>query len=241
MGSFSCDLHIHSTLSPCGSLDMSPTQIVERAQQVGLNVIAVTDHNMAENSYYVCRAAEKYDLTVLCGMELQTIEEIHLLAIFDDFETAFDLQKHIYKLLPDVKNDANYFGDQVVVSTSDEILRCEERLLLNSVQISINDAVKWIKSHGGLAIPSHIDSPTFSILSQLGFISDDIAFDALEVRHMDRTKDLLPLIMLKYVPFVAFSDAHYLADIGKRRTLLNMNEATCQDIANALKILGREV
>jgi len=241
VGSFSCDLHIHSTLSPCGSLDMSPREIVEQALQVGLNVIAVTDHNMAENSYYVCQAAKKYDLIALCGMELQTIEEIHLLAIFDDFETAFEFQNHIYGLLPDIENDSNYFGDQVVVNTSDEILRCEERLLLNSVQISINDAVKWIKSHGGLAIPSHIDSPTFSILSQLGFVPDDIPFDALEVCRMDKVKDLLPLIMLKHVPFVTFSDAHYPADIGRRRTLLDMNEATCQAIAKALEALGSEV
>jgi predicted metal-dependent phosphoesterase TrpH len=220
---------------------MSPGKIVERAIQVGLNVIAVTDHNMAENCYYVCRAAEKHDIVALCGMELQTLEEIHLLAIFDDFETAFEFQNHIYRLLPDVENDVDYFGDQLVVNVSDEILRCEEKLLLNSVQISVNDAVKWIKSHGGLAIPSHIDSPTFSILSQLGFVPDDIPFDALEVRYMDKTKDLMPLIMLKKVPFVTFSDAHYPADIGRRRTMLDMDEADCQNIAKALKVLGMEV
>lgn len=241
MGFFACDLHIHSALSPCGSLDMSPMQIVERAHQVGLNVISITDHNMAENGYYVYEAARKYNLTVLFGMELQTIEEIHMLTIFDVFEAALDFQKHIYNLLPDVKNDADYFGDQVVVDVSDEIIRCEEKFLLNSAQISINDAVKWVKSHDGLAIPSHIDSPTYSILSQLGFVPDDIPFDALEVRHIDRVKNLLPLIMLKQIPFVTFSDAHYLQDIGQRRTLLDMDEASCLNIASALKILGKEV
>ncbi len=241
MGWLSCDLHIHSTLSPCGGLDMSPTQIVKKAREVGLDVIAVTDHNMTENSYYVCQAAKKYELIVLSGMELQTIEEIHLLAIFDDFEIAFDFQKQIYNLLPDIKNDPDYFGDQVVVNTSGEILRYEEKLLLNSVQISINDAVKLIKSLGGIVIPSHIDSPTFSIVSQLGFVPDDIPFDALEVCHMDSVKDLLPFIMLKQIPFVTFSDAHYLTDIGCRRTMLDVNEVNCREIAGAFKTLGRKL
>jgi 3',5'-nucleoside bisphosphate phosphatase len=241
LGSFSCDLHIHSVLSPCGSLDMSPGHIVEQACKVGLDIIAITDHNMVENGYYAYQAAKNYDLTILFGMELQTVEEIHMLAIFDDFETALDFQNLIYNLLPDVKNDVDYFGDQVVVDASDEIIRCEERFLLNSAQISINDAVKWIKSNRGLAIPSHIDSPTFSILSQLGFVPDDIPFNALEVSLMDKATDLLPLIMLKRVPFVAFSDAHYPADIGRRRTLLDMDKANCQGIAKALETLGMEV
>jgi hypothetical protein len=124
--------------------------------------------------------------------------------------------------LPDIKNDPDYFGDQVVVNTMDEILYSEERLLLNSVQISVEDAVDWVKSHGGLAIPSHIDSPTFSIISQLGFVPEYIPFDALEVRNMANVKDLLPFIMFKNAPFVSFSDAHYISDVGRRKTVLYM-------------------
>ncbi|MCK7512827.1 MAG: hypothetical protein MZV70_58255 [Desulfobacterales bacterium] len=88
-------------------------------------------------------------------------------------------QEKIYGLLPDIQNDADYFGDQVVVNEENEIIRFENRLLLNSAQISITDATAWIKNHGGIAIPSHIDSPTFSIISQLGYIPDDLPFDAL--------------------------------------------------------------
>src|SRR5512133_2772043 len=158
MAVFACDLHIHSTLSPCGSLEMSPKNILDQASAIGLNVIAITDHNMAENGYHVRQMSEKYGLTVLPGMELQTREEIHLLSIFDDFETAFEFQHSVYDLLPEVRNDVEFFGDQVVVDAEENIVRSEEKLLLNSVQMSIEDAVAWIKSRGGLAIPSHIDS-----------------------------------------------------------------------------------
>lgn len=237
MSIFSCDLHIHSTLSPCGSLEMSPNNIIAKAKQVGLHIISITDHNMVENCLYANEIGKKFDITVLFGMELQTIEEIHLLAFFDTYELALAFQNKVYDLLPDIQNDAEYFGDQVVVNEENEIIRFENRLLLNSSQISVTDATSWIKNHGGIAIPSHIDSPTFSIISQLGYIPDDLPFDALEVRNKDKAIELLPLIMKKNTPFVSFSDAHYLEDIGKRRITLQLEEPNCFEISRALKTL----
>lgn len=237
MSIFSCDLHIHSTLSPCGSLEMSPSNIIAKAKQVGLHVISITDHNMVENCLYANEIGKKSDITVLFGMELQTIEEIHLLAFFDTYELALAFQTKVYDLLPDIQNDAEYFGDQVVVNEENEIIRFENRLLLNSAQISITDATSWIKNHGGIAIPSHIDSPTFSIISQLGYIPDDLPFDALEVRNKEKAIELMPLIMKKNTPFVSFSDAHYLEDIGIRRITLQLEEPNCFEISRALKTL----
>ena len=238
MPDFACDLHIHSALSPCGSLDMSPRTIVERAKEAGLHVIAVTDHNMAENTPYVKEVGQRHGLTVLAGMELQTREEIHVLAVFDEYDRAYELQVMIYDLLPPVPNDADFYGDQVVVDTDDEIVRCEDRLLINSAEISIEDATAWIKSRGGIAIASHIDSPTFSIISQLGFIPPDIPLDALEIRNLERTGDFMPLIMRKGLPFVTFSDAHYPGDIGRRRTVLTLDSPDCENIEGALRLLG---
>jgi PHP family Zn ribbon phosphoesterase len=233
----SCDLHIHSTLSPCGSLEMSPINIIAKAKEVGLHVISITDHNMVENCLYANEIGKKLGITVLFGMELQTLEEIHLLAFFDTYNLALAFQEKIYSLLPDIQNDADYFGDQVVVNEENEIIRFENRLLLNSAQISITDATAWIKNHGGMAIPSHIDSPTFSIISQLGYIPDDLPFDALEVRNKEKATELLPLIMGKNIPFVSFSDAHYLVDIGRRRIELDLEEPNCTEISGALKQL----
>ncbi len=216
---------------------MSPKNIVQKAKDVGLDVIAITDHNMVENGLYAHNIGKHMGLTVLFGMELQTREEVHILAIFDDFNTAMEFQKIIYSLLPPVKNDEDYFGDQVVVDENDEIIRFEERLLLNSSKISIENAVYWIKSHGGLAIPSHIDSDMFSIISQLGFIPEDVPFDALEIKKKENIPRILPFITNNDIPFVTFSDAHYLKDIGKKRTLLNMKSPTCKEMEKALRLM----
>jgi 3',5'-nucleoside bisphosphate phosphatase len=235
--SYSCDLHIHSVLSPCAGLEMSPRDIVGRAREAGLDIIAITDHNIAENALCASEIGRKSNLLVLPGMELQTSEEIHLLAIFGDNDGALNFQKRIYDSLPPVHNNPDYFGDQVVVDENDNIIRFEDRLLLNSVQISLEDAVSLIKSYKGIVIPSHIDNPTFSIISQLGYIPESLDFDALEIRDRENIPLVLPFIMRKDLPFVAFSDAHYLADIGKRRTTLSMPEICFEGLATALKSL----
>lgn len=217
---------------------MSPSNIVEKAYATGLDVIAVTDHNMTENSPYVQELGRKRGISVLAGMELQTIEEIHMLALFDEYDTALTFQKMAYALLPDVRNNVEFYGDQVVVDGNNEIVRTEERLLLNSVQISIDDAVKMVKRFNGIAIPSHIDSQTFSIISQLGYVPEHIAFDALEIRRLEKSDEFLPLIMRKHIPFVTFSDAHYLNEIGRRTMVFEMEEINCSAIADAMKLLG---
>ena len=49
------DLHLHSCLSPCGDDDMTPNNITGMAKLLGLDVIALTDHNSCLN----CEATMK--------------------------------------------------------------------------------------------------------------------------------------------------------------------------------------
>ena len=220
---------------------MSSRNIVERAREVGLDIIAITDHNVVENGLYAQIAARESGVCVLLGMELQTTEEVHLLVILPDRETAMELQDLVYGRLPDMKNDPEYFGDQVVVDEKDSIVRFEDRLLLNSSNISLDEAVSWVKAHGGLVVPSHIDSPTFSIISQLGYVPADVPFDALEIAKKERLKKILNFILAKDIPLVTFSDAHYLKDIGRRRISLSMDEPGFAGVAKALKDFGDTV
>jgi PHP family Zn ribbon phosphoesterase len=217
---------------------MSPKGIVERAREVGLDIIAITDHNMAENGRYATAAAGSMGPVVLFGMELQTVEEVHLLLLFPDYEIAMEAQEQVYSLLPPIENDPDYFGDQVVVDENDVIVRFENRLLLNSARISVNDAVSWARSHDSLIIPSHIDSPTFGIVTQLGYVSPEIPFDALEVTSDRKLDEVLPFILAKDLPIVSFSDAHYLKDVGARRISLSLAQPTFAEVARALRVFG---
>ena len=41
------DFHIHTLLSPCAEIEMTPHHIVMRAAQYGVDAVAITDHNRA--------------------------------------------------------------------------------------------------------------------------------------------------------------------------------------------------
>ena len=61
---------------------MLPEFIIERSAELGLDIIAVTDHNSCENAAAMIRAAEGTSIDVWPGMEVQSREEAHLLCLF---------------------------------------------------------------------------------------------------------------------------------------------------------------
>ena len=97
MRCFKADLHIHTCLSPCADLTMSPKRIVDRARVKMLDIIGICDHNSTENVEATQRSASKEKITVLAGMEITTSEEVHLIAFFDNLKNVLDLQKIVYE------------------------------------------------------------------------------------------------------------------------------------------------
>ena len=61
----SYDLHIHSCLSPCGDDEMTPWNLVGMAKVLGLDAIALTDHNTALNLPQAIAAGKEYGVAVL--------------------------------------------------------------------------------------------------------------------------------------------------------------------------------
>ncbi|MCK4819193.1 PHP domain-containing protein, partial [bacterium] len=185
MRAFKSDLHIHSCLSPCADLDMSPKAIVERSLEQGLDIIAVCDHNSAENVAASIRASVKHGLRVLPGIEISSKEEVHILAIFETVEQALSMQDVVYKHLKGT-NRPELFGDQVIANEFDEVDGFNDRLLIGATSMGVEKIVKETGRLGGLSIASHVDRPSFSILGQLGFIPPDLELDAIEVSDSNR-------------------------------------------------------
>lgn len=230
------DLHIHSVLSPCADLEMSPTAIVRRARQAGLSLIALTDHNMAENCPALHAAAAEANISALYGMEVRTQEEVDVLCLFDEPGSALAWQEVIYPALPEVVNDPNLFGDQVVVDRYEKVIRIETRLLINAVAIPLQTVVGEMVRRGGLAIPAHIDRPVNSLISQLGFPPKGCPFDAMEISPFGNEEEVrADHPWLRDVPLVRFSDAHTLDEVGRQRTLFRMSAPTVRELRMALK------
>lgn len=225
---------MHTCLSPCAELDMSPRGIVNASLERGLNIIAVTDHNSAENAAAAKRAAEGSGLNVLAGMEITSSEEVHLLALFESPETAALMQEIVYENLPSGENDERLYGHQVIANEHNEVMGFNKRLLISATNLTAHRILEFIASFGGISIASHVDKEAFSVLSQLGFIPEDLKFDAVEMSpKMSRERAEATFGALKGFPWVSFSDAHYIKDIGRRTTTFNIEEPTFQEIKRA--------
>lgn len=204
------DLHIHSCLSPCGSLEMSPKAIVEAARAAGMDGIALTDHQSAKNTPAIAECARRAGLGCLFGAEVQTAEEVHTLALFDDLEKARELTDFVYAALPKRKNDPDTFGDQPVVTWDEDIVEMEEKLLAAGCAYDIQTVADFVHARGGLYIAAHVDRPVFAIPPPL---LAGLPFDAVELSRTADAESYLP--RLADFAVIRSSDAHHLADVAR--------------------------
>lgn len=229
MKTYKTDLHIHTCLSPCAELEMTPTNIVTEAKKYGLDIIGICDHNSSENVSYVKKMAENKGLDVTGGIEITSKEEVHILALFESEEELLAMQETVYEHLYGI-NDEDRYGDQVVVNENDEVVEFNRRLLIGATDLSVERIVDRIHELNGIAIASHIDRESFGLISQLGFVPEGLQIDAFEVS----TQDKVEAYKDGYSPVVMFSDAHTLNSIGKKFTNFSMEEANLQEMGKAL-------
>ncbi len=232
---FLADLHIHTVLSGCAEVEMIPPLILRQAQQLGLSMIAITDHNACHNAEAVIQASAGSGIHVLPGMELQSKEEVHLLCLFDTVRQCRELQDQVFRRLPPLANKEEVFGAQYVTDPTGEWVRTEERFLAGAVNIGMEEAIAQVHSIGGMVIPAHVDRPSFSLLSNLGRVPDSLKVQALEVTPL-----FVPDVGLKKGPqlkawcLIVNGDAHRLREI-QNRTLFKIAAPVVQEINLALK------
>lgn len=215
------DLHIHTALSPCAEEEMTPPKIIHAARAKGLKMIAVTDHNTAENVAATVKAAEGSGIVVIPGLEVQTREEVHMICLFPDIESCLKMQDLVYKNLPNLPNRKDLFGPQTILDSSGNAVSELDRMLLISAEITVESAVGKAARLGGICFPAHIDRPSFSLLSALGFIPTDLPIQSVELSKLitaDEAAYRFPF--LNSYTLVSSSDAHCLKDIGSNPTLL---------------------
>ena len=239
---FKADLHIHSCLSPCSDWDMSPKKIVQKSLEQHLDLIAICDHNTAENAAATLREGTRQGIAVLPGMEICSKEEVHLMALFNNIEDTLKMQEYVYAHLPG-KNQPEVFGHQVVADEHDQVLGENPRLLIGATQLSLLDIVEKAHHLGGICISAHVDRPSYSLIGQLGFIPEDLHLDAVEVSYrVPLEKALTEVVGINDYPCVTSSDAHFLHDIGKVWTEFVLAAPSLEEIRLALAgVNGRRI
>lgn len=233
MTSYLADIHIHSVASPCGDLDMSPVRIADAAVKAGIQIMALTDHNTTAHCQSMSHIGQTLGLLVIPGAEVTSSEEIHCLCYFPDSDAAERFGKRIEESLPAIANIPEKFGYQVVVNEQEEILRYIEPLLLSASSFSLSRLNELVEELGGVLIPAHVDRPSYSVLSQLGFFPADFHPVAIEVSNpgFASTNPAIPISM----PWICSSDAHYLHQIGTKTTRFMMEDLSIPSFFRALR------
>ena len=230
------DLHMHSCLSPCGDMDMTPNNIVGMSKLLGLNIIALTDHNSVLNCEAVIKLAKENDILAIAGMELTTMEEIHVVCLFPTFEKALLFNDYVKEHQMQIKNRADIYGRQVVLNENDEEIAQVENLLILATDISVMNVREIVESYGGVCYPAHINRDSMSILSVLGEIPIECGFKTVEVSSsgdIDMLKAMHPI--LNDMLIVRDSDAHYLENMKDAQNYFELDTLTAENVLSILK------
>ncbi|MFW6211286.1 MAG: PHP domain-containing protein [Spirochaetota bacterium] len=221
------DIHLHSCLSPCGDLSMSPRALVEAAVRAGLSLIALTDHNTARNAPAFAAACSEAGIVPLFGAEATSSEEAHVLGIFGDLESGLEFGERLYATLPEFAVDPARYGDQVVVDPDEMVIEVLAKGLISASTYSLRQLGELIHELGGLFIPAHIDRSSFSIWSQLGFLPPD-SYDAVEIYSNSNR--------IAYGGYTAIcnSDAHFPADVARRHFSFEADEPSFRGLQHAI-------
>lgn len=236
MATVKADLHIHTFLSPCGDIEMTPCHIVDKALERGMGLIAITDHNSTLQAPEVQRVGAEKGLVVLCGAEVTTKEEVHCLALVETPAQREQLQAYLEAHLPPIPNNPDVFGYQFWVDANEEVQGEAPYLLISATDQNIEQVEAFVHQLGGLFIPAHINKARDSVISQLGFLPPDLRVDALELsRHITTDAFLKSNKYLSRYFFLHDSDAHLIQDVGTTFTALEMDTVDFNGLKQALK------
>ena len=242
MKKYLADLHIHSLLSPCAEVEMTPRNIILNAQKIGVDIIAITDHNACDNVPAAIEAAalSNSNILVLPGMEVTSKEEAHFVVLFEKMRQLKEFERFVKENMSELKNKPDIFGAQFIVDSDDNFIAEKEDLLVSSLNASFVEISEKVNGLGGIVFASHVDRPTYSIISQLGFIPADLDLAAVELStnltDIAKAKQMFPSI--SNFPIIINSDAHTMYDfVNGPKTNFYLNELTFNEIKKYLKSL----
>lgn len=225
MNKYFYDLHIHSCLSPCADDDMTPNNIANMGALLGLNIMALTDHNSCKNLPPFFNACKRNGIIPIGGMEISTAEDIHLICLFQTLKDAENFGEEVGKNLLPIKNKPEIFGNQLILGNEDEVLGTEENLLISATTLTVENAVKLVSEYNGTAYPAHIDRESNGIIAILGDIPPEPNFTCCEFNDRNNIEEyrkkyasISPLTVL------SCSDAHHLWDINEAENYFIIND-----------------
>lgn len=199
-------------------------------------MIALTDHNTTKNCEATIKAGEKVGIYVIPGMELTTSEDIHVVCLFKDSDSASKFNDYVSEHLFHIKNKSEIYGRQIVMNENDEEISEIDDLLIMATDISIMNVKKIVNSFGGIAYPAHIDRDSMSILSVLSDFPKECEFKNYEVSYDSDNNELVNKYeILKNLKMVKSSDAHYLEHMKDKNYYFELEDISFDSLKKHLE------
>ena len=214
---------------------MTPYNFVNLAKIIGLDAVALTDHNTSLNCEAAIKVGEEVGLLVIPGMELTTSEDIHTVCLFPTLKKALNFSQYVDENRIHVKNKAEIYGRQVIMNENDEEIGEIEDLLLPASFIGMYDAYRKAHEFGGICYPAHIDRDSLSVLAVLGEIDPYCGFRTAELADITKLPELREKHpILNSMNIVTCSDAHYLENMRDAANTLDLDELTREAVIEYL-------
>lgn len=235
------DLHIHSFGASHDVKDaaMTGAAVVQTAQQEGLAIVAITDHNEISNVESALRTAQNSAMLVIPGVELSTA------------------QGHLLCYLPSLEALRRYYARLSIADRGTSNSHCQTSLL---------DCLNELTPLGGFGILAHVDVPSgfeaevpggsphkANVLCHPSLLGIEIKHASSTISYSDADPDAdrarlgkerisrLHLGSKQHLARVLNSDAHSLQALGrnaasqKRVTRYKMDSPSFQGLRVALE------
>lgn len=205
-------------------MDMTPNNIVNMAYIKGLDIIAVSDHNAAENLQAAASVAQARDILLIPAIEAETREEVHVLCYMPTVQKALILSDRLRSTILDIPYDTGFFGEQVIMDEDDEPQGSIGSLLIQATDLPIDELFSLCHELGGVCVPAHINKSANSILYMLGFIPPDLNVKTIELH---RGSPLTGIDTDKFLTLHS-SDAHALDAMSERENTIELDEKSVE-------------
>jgi hypothetical protein len=216
---------------------MTPNEVLKKVISLGIDAFSITDHNSGFNCAAFDSACEGRGVLFIPGIELQSAEEIHLLGYFPDVKTLKDFDAAIVEpgLMQGMKNDPQRFGNQIKLNRSGGVLGEDDSMLSMPLNLSVEKLVEEVHNFNGIAVAAHIDRG-FSVLSQLGFIPQQLKLDAVEIRNLSKIQDVQSKhLKASNISIISSSDTHHLDLMSKPSMKLWLDSAEINSCLKCIK------
>jgi len=120
------------------------------------------------------------------------------------------------------------------VDETGDFVRREERMLINSINLSFEEAAEKVTGLGGLFIPAHVNRKAFGLIANLGLVPDGVDIKALEIsRHISPEEAYQTYPQIKKYPLIQNGDVHYINEfLGSTNYVIE--EPNIKEISQAI-------